>query len=127
MSSTLHHVSRIRLATLLFASVATIAGVQAQTPPAAQQPAPADKPTDADKENGRRNQKIEHIHTEDSGATVDEVRVGGQTMSITVKPKNNAPAYQVMPNREQGNNMQGQPDTSNSDPGARVWWNVFKF
>lgn len=126
MSSTLLHVSRIRLATLMFASVAAIAAVQAQTPPPAQQPAPAGK-TEADKENGRQNQKIEHIHTEDSGATVDEVRVGGQTMSITVKPKNNAPAYNVMPNREQGSNMQGQPDSSNSDPGSRVWWNVFKF
>jgi hypothetical protein len=125
MSPTLLHVSRIRLATLLFASVAAIAAVQAQTPPPAQQPAPADK-TDADKENGRRNQKIEHIHTEDSGATVDEVRVGGQTTSITVKPKNKVPAYNVMPNGEQGNN-QGQPDSSNSDPGSRVWWNVFKF
>jgi hypothetical protein len=126
MSSTLLHVSRIRLATLMFASVAAIAAVQAQTPPPAQQPAPAGK-TEADKENGRQNQKIEHIHTEDSGATVDEVRVGGQTTSITVKPKNNAPAYNVMPNREQGSNMQGQPDSSNSDPGSRVWWNVFKF
>src|ERR1700761_8259436 len=99
MPSTPLHVSRIRLATLLFASVATIAAVQAQTPPPAQQAAPANKPTEAEKENGRQNQKIEHIHTEDSGATVDEVRVGGQTMSITVKPKNNAPAYNVMPNR----------------------------
>jgi len=127
MSSMPLHLSRIRLAMLLFASAAAIAAVQAQTPQPAQPPATADNPTDADKENGRRNQKIEHIHTEDSGATVDEVRVGGQTMSITVKPKNNAPAYNVMPNREQGTNMQGQPDQSNSDPGSRVWWNVFKF
>lgn len=127
MSSMPLHLSRIRLAMLLFASAAAIAAVQAQTPQPAQPPATADNPTDAVKENGRRNQKIEHIHTEDSGATVDEVRVGGQTMSITVKPKNNAPAYNVMPNREQGTNMQGQPDQSNSDPGSRVWWNVFKF
>jgi hypothetical protein len=127
MSSTPLHVSRIRLAALLLAGVAPIAAVQAQTPAPAQQAAPADKPTEADKGTGGRNQKIEHIHTEDSGATVDELRVGGQTQSITVKPKNNAPAYQVMPNREQGSNMQGQPDTSNSDPGSRVWWNIFKF
>ncbi len=120
------HVSRIRLATLLLAGVASIAAVQAQTPPPAQQPAPAGK-TEAEKENGRQNQKIEHIHTEDSGATVDELRVGGQTQSITVKPKNNAPAYQVLPNADLNNSNRGQPDTSNSDPGSRVWWNVFKF
>ena len=131
MSSTPLHVSRIRLATLLLAGVASIAAVQAQTPPPAQQPpaqqpAPADKPTEADKESGRRNQRIEHIHTEDSGATVDELRVGGQTQSITVKPKNNAPAYQVMPNNERSRS-EGQSDSSASESGSRVWWNVFKF
>ena len=46
----------------------------------------------------RQNQKIEHIHVEDSGATVDEVRYGGQTQSITVTPKANVPSYEVLPN-----------------------------
>jgi hypothetical protein len=127
MSSTPLHDSRVRLAALLLAGVASIAAVQAQTPPPAQQPAPADKPTEADKESGRRNQKIEHIHTEDSGATVDELRVGGETQNITVKPKSNVPAYQVQPNDDQRNRNQGQPAANASDEGSRVWWNVFKF
>ena len=44
-----------------------------------------------------QNQKIEHIRIEDSGARVDEVRYGGQTQSITVQPKANVPAYEVLP------------------------------
>ena len=75
----------------------------------------------------RKNQKIERLHSEDDGATIDELRVGGQTQDITVKPKNNAPAYQVMPNQEERSRNQGQPDSSVNDGGSRVWWNVFKF
>ena len=44
------------------------------------QEAPADKP------EGRKNQKIERIHVEDSGSKVDELRVGGQTQQIVVQP-----------------------------------------
>jgi hypothetical protein len=43
----------------------------------------------------RKNQKIERIHIEDAGNTIDELRVGGQTENITVKPKSDLPAYQV--------------------------------
>ncbi|MDI1244924.1 MAG: hypothetical protein PSV24_05940 [Rhodoferax sp.] len=41
--------------------------------------------------------RIEHIHVEDAGARIDEVRVGGETKSITVQPKGDMPAYQVAP------------------------------
>ncbi len=41
--------------------------------------------------------RIEHIRIEDSGARIDEVRVGGDTQSITVQPKDGMPAYQVAP------------------------------
>ncbi len=41
--------------------------------------------------------RIEHIHVEDTGARIDEVRVGGDTQSITVQPKDGMPAYQVAP------------------------------
>jgi len=46
----------------------------------------------------RKNQKIERLHTEDDGATIDELRVGGQTQSVTVKPKAAVPAYEIQPN-----------------------------
>jgi len=45
----------------------------------------------------RKNQKIEHIITEDKDNRIDEVRVGGQTQSVTVQPKNGAPAYEIQP------------------------------
>jgi hypothetical protein len=107
--------------------------VLAQNPapqqPVAQAPAdaqPAQPLPDPDKTPGPRNQRIEHIHVQDNNATVDEVRVGGQTQSITVKPNSNAPAYNVMPNSPDRPSSQGQPDTSPNDT-SRVWWNIFKF
>lgn len=81
---------------------------------------------DPDKTPGARNQKIERIHVQDNNATIDELRVGGQTQSITVKPNSNAPAYNVMPNDTEKVRGQGQPDSSPSQS-QRVWWDVFKF
>jgi hypothetical protein len=46
----------------------------------------------------RKNQKIEKIVIEDAGNRIDELRVGGQTQSITVQPKADVPAYEVPPN-----------------------------
>ena len=45
----------------------------------------------------RRNQKVEHIRTEDKANVIDEVRFGGQTQSVTVQPKAGAPAYEMQP------------------------------
>lgn len=45
----------------------------------------------------RRNQKIERIRVEDAGNTIEEVRVGGQTQSVTVQPKARVPAYEIPP------------------------------
>lgn len=41
--------------------------------------------------------RIEHIQVEDSAAGIDELRVGGETQTITVQPKSGMPAYQVEP------------------------------
>lgn len=46
---------------------------------------------------GKAQARIEHIHVEDAGARIDEVRVGGETQSITVQPKDGMPTYQVAP------------------------------
>ena len=117
-------VRRVRLASLVLACVAPFAVVHAQS--AAPQPAPP--PPDAaqgqDAAPGRQNQKIERIHVEDNGAAVDEVRYGGQTQSITVKPKANVPSYQVLPN--EGGYRPGDSDSSGNGNGPRVW-NVLKF
>ncbi len=63
---------------------------QAQTAPVPQPPteAPAAPP---------RDQRIQRIQHEDALTRVDELRVGGETRSITVSPKNGAPAYEIAP------------------------------
>ena len=43
------------------------------------------------------NQLIERIHVEGGTSSIDEVRVGGETRSITVQPKGGLPAYDVQP------------------------------
>lgn len=121
-SSTLLVARRILLA-LAFA--APFAAVQAQQPAAAPAAAPAESLPNQEqaKAEARRNQKVENIHTEDSGASVDEVRYGGRTQSINVKPKSNMPAYEVQP-ADAATGRQGSSETGTN--GARVW-NVMKF
>jgi len=85
---------------------AGLAQAQPATAPAGQAEAPA-----------RTEQRVEQIQHKDAGSTIDELRVGGETKSITVKPKGDAPAYQVSPDsvnrnpasadRERGNNGSG--------------------
>jgi hypothetical protein len=67
-----------------------------QTPTAATPEAPASAIVQPDN-RAKPQPRVEHIQVEDSGARIDEVRVGGETQSITVQPKNNMPAYQVAP------------------------------
>ena len=74
----------------------------------------------------RGGQVIQRIRTEDAGSRIDEVRVGGQTQSITVQPKTgvNIPAYEVKPSDTANG---AAPSTSKGDTtGSRVW-NVLKF
>ena len=75
---------------------------------------------------GRPDQTIQRIRTEDAGTRIDEVRVGGETQSITVQPKtgSNAPAYEVKsPDSAKGN----APSPSNGDTNGSRVWNVLKF
>ncbi|HMA06974.1 MAG TPA: hypothetical protein VKP68_03890 [Ramlibacter sp.] len=123
--------SRLSLIVLLLVGTA----VSAQTPPApaAAPLAPAAAPVltpqeqeKADRAEGRRNQKVEHIHLEDSTNVIDEVRFGGQTQSITVQPKNKMPEYEVQPNDLSRTRPSDNRDGSNSTPGKSLW-NVHKF
>jgi hypothetical protein len=41
--------------------------------------------------------RTERIHIEDADAIIDELRVGGETKSISVQPKGGFPPYQVAP------------------------------
>jgi len=73
----------------------------------------------------RKNQKIERIHVEDGGNSIDELRVGGQTQSITVQPKAHVPAYEIQPNDlARSRPADGRDGFAERQP--RVW-NVFGF
>ena len=76
------------------------------------------------KAEGRRNQRTERIRIEDEGSRVDELRIGGQTQSITVQPKvGNLPEYEVQPSDGVRNRPRNGAET---DTGSRVW-NLKKF
>ncbi|SCX39726.1 hypothetical protein [Variovorax sp. EL159] len=124
-SSTLLVARRILLALAFAAPFAAVQAQSAQPAPAqpAATPAPADTLQNQEQADGRRNQKVENLHTEDSGASVDEVRYGGRTQSINVKPKSNMPGYEVLP-ADAGTGRQGSTETGANGP--RVW-NVMKF
>ena len=90
------------------------------TPAAAQTQSTLPAPT------ARPDQTIQLIRTEDAGSRIDEVRVGGQTQSITVQPKvgDNLPAYEVKPLNSA--RSPAPPNPTSDTMGARVW-NLLKF
>ena len=45
--------------------------------------------------------RVERIRLEDGAARIDELRVGGETQSISVQPKGGLPAYQIAPDSGQ--------------------------
>ena len=45
--------------------------------------------------------RTERIRIEDASTSIDELRVGGETRSITVQPKGDMPSYQVQPGNGQ--------------------------
>lgn len=75
---------------------------------------------------GRNNQRVERIRVEDAGVTVDEVRYGGQTQSITVQPKADVPEYEIQPPALARTRPADHRDGMGSATGQRVW-NVIKF
>lgn len=88
---------------LLLALASAPALVLAQNPEQPTAAAPAgtvqrDVTSDSDQAGNRHNQRVERIVVEDEGSRVDELRVGGQTKSITVQPKGGSmPEYEVQP------------------------------
>jgi hypothetical protein len=47
--------------------------------------------------SGGQESRTEHIQVEDEGARIDELRIGGETRTISVTPKGGMPAYDVAP------------------------------
>lgn len=93
----------------------------AQTPAPTTADAAPQEPLD-----GRLNQRVERILIEDEGSRVSELRVGGQTQSITVQPKTGSlPAYEVQPT----DGVHARPGSRNGAEtitGPRLW-NLRKF
>ncbi len=104
--------------TCLFAVASLCA---AQTPPAT-----AVAPIAESAQPSRGDQVIQKIRIEDAGSRIDEVRVGGQTQSITVQPKTglNVPAYEIKPS---DTGRGAAPLSSSGDTAGSRVWNVLKF
>jgi hypothetical protein len=113
MKHHLPHLSRTASALLLLA-LATLVNAQTRDTTAAAGPTVIPQ------------KAIERIRTEDAGSRIDEVRVGGETQSITVQPKtgSNLPAYEVLPSSNTKGSAPGS--SSGGTAGSRVW-NVLKF
>jgi hypothetical protein len=117
----------LALVTLLVLSPMAPAALAQQTP--AQQAAAKPIPAPAEPGPGvagRPDQTIQRIRTEDAGTRIDEVRVGGETQSISVQPKtgNNTPAYEVKPS---DSTRGSAPSPSSGDTNGSRVWNVMKF
>lgn len=91
---------------------------QAPVKPPASQPDGKSVPAAAGQAARTVEQRTEHIQVEDAGARIDEIRVGGETKSISVQPKTGMPAYEVLP--EHGTRTPPTVDRDGSS-GSRVW------
>jgi hypothetical protein len=107
---------------LLLSAVLASTTALAQTPAAPAAPLVQDSPT----LEGRKNQKVEKIHVEDSRVVIDEMRYGGQTESITVRPKDGMPEYEIQPSDMARSRPADNRDGLSSANGQRVW-NFLKF
>ena len=107
----------------LIACAANAAFAQTGT---ASAPAVSASGTAAGSAGERPEPSIQRIRTEDAGTRIDELRVGGETQSITVQPKTgqNTPAYEVKPAESAKGNA---PSSSNGDTNGSRVWNVLKF
>ena len=109
---------RFPLAVLVLASVAALAALA--------QPAPGPLVQESQALEARKNQKVERIHNEDSSTVIDEVRYGGETKSIVVRPKGGLPEYEITPSDMARTRPGDNRDGLSSANGKRVW-NVLKF
>jgi soluble lytic murein transglycosylase-like protein len=111
---------------LVFRAVLAALCLGAGAVASAQAPAPAAATGARQRAGGARatapggaSQRIERIEVEDAGSRIDELRVGGQTQSITVHPKADVPPYNVQPANP------SHPD--GRDGAGRRTWNVLSF
>lgn len=69
----------------------------------------------------RQNQRVERIQIEDEGSRVNELRVGGQTRTITVQPKvGSMPEYEVQ-SSDGARSRAGSRSGAETVTAPRVW------
>jgi len=61
------------------------------------QAASSQQKSPASTSTGAIEKRTERIHVEDADTSIDELRIGGETKTIDVKPKGGMPAYKVQP------------------------------
>ena len=87
---------------LALSALATAAALAQNPKENTSQPAPdkGEQLSQQEAADSDKGQRIERIVVEDAGSRIDELRVGGETRSITVEPKvgGKLPAYEVRPN-----------------------------
>ncbi|HNZ90569.1 MAG TPA: hypothetical protein PKM82_05090 [Acidovorax sp.] len=107
----------------------TASPLLAQTPPPVAPQGNADQRTQLANPaplDGPKNQRTERIRVEDEGSRVNELRVGGQTQSITVQPKTgDMPEYEVQ-SPDGARSRAGSRNGAETNTAPRVW-NVIKF
>ena len=72
------------------------------------------------------DQRIQRIEVQDADVRINELRVGGETQTITVKPTNGLPAYEVVPANGARNRAIDGRDGGQGSVGSRVW-KLFNF
>ena len=112
------------LSSICFVLVSAGAAAQAPSPGSPLPPAGLEA-ADASA-GGRRNQRIERIQHEDAGSRIDELRVGGQTQSITVQPKAEVPEYGIDP-PAMGRSRPGDHRDGLSNATGQRFWNLLRF
>ena len=105
----------LAVAALSFSLLAPAASF-AQAAPAAQPPELTEGPAPR---TPRVEQKVERLHVSDEGTSIDEVRFGGQTQSITVQPRG-AKEYDVAPTVGPRRRA-AERDGGDANGGARTW------
>ncbi|WP_066259257.1 hypothetical protein [Hydrogenophaga flava] len=105
----------------LLRSLPLALAIAASLPVLAQTGTPAPTPAEQPRLPAGEAKVIERITHEDAGSRIDEVRIGGQTRSIDVQPKNGAPAYEIAP--QSGSDL----PTEGQGSSGRSRWRLLSF
>ena len=112
------------LLALTLAGGAALAQVTAAAPTAAEGAAQFGGSVPSGAAVGRSQRRVEVIRTENHNSVIEEVRIGGETHSISVQPKGGMPGYEVLPasgTRSRTAFEREGAAGANPSSGPRVW------